>query len=63
MGGFSKITPRNYPTSPDIEDRRNENDDELAPNGLPEPERRLPELVIRSKPGYASVRQKRKQAQ
>jgi len=60
MGAFHNVVPKDYPVSPDIEDRRNEKDDELAPNGLPESERRLPELVIRSKPGYSMARQKRK---
>ena len=58
MGGFSNVVPKNYPISPDIEDRRHEHDNE--------PEARvLPELVIRAKPAfpkgpsYKSVRNER----
>ena len=57
-GSLSKHIPKDYPTSPDIEDRRNEHPSETP---IPFLENKVPEIVIRSKPAYPEVRKARKQ--
>lgn len=63
MGGFSKVVPKDYPISPDIEDRRHEHKEGLPDRQFPVSAKDLqpiPEIVIRSKPGYSQAREQRR---
>lgn len=55
-GSISKHIPKDYPVSPDIEDRRNEPKPDVPTAAGFAPV----EVVIKSKPGYQEVHKARK---